>query len=124
MLGVATVVALTACKKEVTNPDETLQAKLVIVGNKTSLAVTSTNKIKNSNYENPKVWMQSGKVINYSYNKVSDNQVNIEITTTPYQNYGTEELFHQWQLANGKIDTMRIGELAGVTPGDVIITLR
>ena len=124
MLAVATVVALTACKKEVTNPDETVQAKLIIVGNKTSLAVTSTNKIKNSNYENPKVWMQSGEVINYSYKKVSDNQVNIEITTTPYQNYGKAELFHLWQFSNGKIDTMRIGELAGVTPGEVIITLR
>lgn len=119
----ALVTVTTACKKEAAvNPDESVQAKVVIAGDKTSIELTSTDKIKESNYKDPKVWMQTGKVLSYTYNKVSDTRVNIDITTTLYQSADKAELFHKWVLTNGRVDTLKITN--ATVSGYVTITLR
>ncbi|MES2062754.1 MAG: hypothetical protein V4456_12590 [Bacteroidota bacterium] len=126
MLTVAVLVTFAACKKEATNPDELVQARVTIGsgagGNMvTNITLTGTDALNESNYKNPKVWMLNGKVVDYQYKVESSTSVTLTVTTTGYQLAYDPELFHRWVLANGKVDTLKISNTP--TNGAVVYDL-
>jgi hypothetical protein len=107
--SILVVAFTTSCKKENVNPDELVQANVVIKGDVTHIKMIGTNPLKESNYKNAKVWMIDGQVLNYKYTKLSETEVDIDITTSQYK-HGEEypELYHRWVLANGNVDTLKV----------------